>query len=111
MQQRRSTVAGLGFSLVKEGTLFIKLPLMGLCKLKVQINYGPRRFHQKERKIKWWKAQRKKEDLLSFKNNNNKSCAKEIFESIKGCRHPLIASGATPIGSAGRAPKKIKRKE
>jgi hypothetical protein len=26
------------------------------------------------------------------------------FEPIKGCKHPLITSGATPIGSAGRAP-------
>jgi hypothetical protein len=37
---------------------------------------------------------------------------------MKGCKHPLIASGATPIGSAGRAPdkinarrKKLKRRE
>jgi hypothetical protein len=37
-----------------------------------------------------------------------RSCAKEIFESTKGCKHPLIASGATSIGSAGRAPNKIK---
>jgi hypothetical protein len=33
---------------------------------------------------------------------------KEIFESIKGCKHPFIASGATPIGSAGCAPDEIK---
>jgi hypothetical protein len=37
-----------------------------------------------------------------------KSCVKEIFKSIKGCEHPHIASGATPIGSAGRAPDEIK---
>jgi hypothetical protein len=37
-----------------------------------------------------------------------KSCVKEIFESIKGSKHPLITSGATPIGSAGRAPDEIK---
>jgi hypothetical protein len=37
-----------------------------------------------------------------------KRCANEIFESIKGCKNPLIASGATPIRSAGRAPDKIK---
>jgi hypothetical protein len=29
------------------------------------------------------------------------------FEPIKGCKYPLIASGATPIGSAGRAPDEI----
>jgi hypothetical protein len=29
------------------GTLIYRLPLMGLCKLKVQINYGPQRFRQK----------------------------------------------------------------
>jgi uncharacterized protein Yka (UPF0111/DUF47 family) len=39
--------------------------------------------------------------------SKKKSCAKEIFESIKGCKHPLIASGATTIGSAGRAPDRI----
>jgi hypothetical protein len=71
-------VAGLGFSLVKEGPLFIKLPLMGLCKLKDQINYRPQHFHQKERKIKWWKAQRKKEDLLSFKRRKKKLCKGNI---------------------------------
>jgi topoisomerase IA-like protein len=26
------------------------------------------------------------------------------FEPIKGCKHPFIASGATPIESTGRAP-------
>jgi hypothetical protein len=34
-----------------------------------------------------------------------------IFEPIKGCKHPFIASGATSIGSAGRAPDEIKREE
>jgi hypothetical protein len=38
MRQKRSTVARLGFSLVKEGALIYKLPLMGFCKLKVQLN-------------------------------------------------------------------------
>jgi hypothetical protein len=33
------------------------------------------------------------------------------FEPIKGCKHPLIAPGATPIGSASRAPDEIKRKK
>jgi hypothetical protein len=37
-----------------------------------------------------------------------KSCVKKIFEHINGCKHPLIASGATPIGSTGRAPDEIK---
>jgi hypothetical protein len=26
------------------------------------------------------------------------------FQSVIGCKHPIIASGATPIGSAERAP-------
>jgi hypothetical protein len=30
-----------------------------------------------------------------------------IFESITGCEHPIIASGATTIRSASRAPDKI----
>jgi hypothetical protein len=43
-----------------------------------------------------------------------KSCVKKIFdffEPIKGCKHPLIALGATPIGSAGRAPDEIEKEE
>jgi hypothetical protein len=48
MLWRRSTEAGLGFSLVKEGARIYKLPLMGFYKLKVQLNYGPQQFHQKE---------------------------------------------------------------
>jgi hypothetical protein len=32
------------------------------------------------------------------------------FEPIKGCKHPFIASGATPIRSAGRAPDEKKKK-
>jgi hypothetical protein len=43
-----------------------------------------------------------------IKISKKKSCAKEIFESINGYKHPLIASGATPIRIAGRAPEKIK---
>jgi hypothetical protein len=34
-----------------------------------------------------------------------------IFEPIKGRKHPFIASGATPIGSAGRAPNEIRKKK
>jgi hypothetical protein len=33
------------------------------------------------------------------------------FEPIKGCKHPLIASGDTPIGSAGRAPDEVLKEE
>jgi hypothetical protein len=29
---------------------------------------------------------------------------KSIFEPIIGCKHPIIASRVTPIGSAGRTP-------
>jgi hypothetical protein len=42
------------------------------------------------------------------KGKKKKSCVKKIFEPIKGCKHSLIASGATPIESAGRAPDEIK---
>jgi hypothetical protein len=81
---------------------------MGLCKLKVQINYGLRRFHQGERKKYGEKYKdRRKIYLVSRKNG----CAKEIFESIKGCKHPLIASGATPIESASHAPDEIKARK
>jgi hypothetical protein len=40
-------------------------------------------------------------------HSKKRSCAEEILESITGCKHPLIASGATTIGSTGRAPDKI----
>jgi hypothetical protein len=40
-----------------------------------------------------------------------KSCVNNIFELIKGCKRPLIASGATPIGSASRAPDEIEKEE
>jgi hypothetical protein len=44
---------------------------------------------------------------MEFKRK--KSCTKKTFdfEPIKGCRHPFIASGATPIGIAGRTPDEI----
>jgi hypothetical protein len=38
---------------------------------------------------------------------NQKAMQKKIFESIKGCKHPLIASVATTIGSAKSAPNKL----
>jgi hypothetical protein len=50
------------------------------------------------------KYKREKKNLV---NSTKKSCTKEIFESIIGCKHPLIASGATPIESASRAPDEI----
>jgi hypothetical protein len=31
------------------------------------------------------------------------------FKPIKGCKHPLIVSGATPIGSASRAPDEVSK--
>jgi hypothetical protein len=33
------------------------------------------------------------------------------FKPIKGGKHPLTASGATPIRSAGRAPDEIQKDE
>jgi hypothetical protein len=41
-----------------------------------------------------------------------KLCEEDMwfFEHIKGCKHPLIALGATLIGSAGRAPDEIERR-
>jgi hypothetical protein len=78
---------------------------MGLRKLKVHINYGPQRFCQGGRKIIWRKVQGKRK---IYSVSKKKSRAKEMFESIKGCKHPIIASGVTPIGSAGRSPDKIK---
>jgi hypothetical protein len=80
---------------------------MGLCELKVQINYGPQRFRQGDMKNNMVKSKKIEGGFIQFWKEK-KSCVKEIFESIKGCKHRLIASGATPIWSAGRAPDEIK---
>jgi hypothetical protein len=38
--------------------------------------------------------------------------AEETLESTIGCKYPIVASGATPIGSADRAPdRKTNRRE
>ena len=37
---------------------------------------------------------------------NNQDLRVVQLESMRGCKHPPIDSGATPIGSAGRAPDK-----
>jgi hypothetical protein len=55
-----------------------------------------------------WKVKREKGNLFIKFQKEKKSYVKKIFEPIKGCKHPLIVSGATPIGSAGRAPDEIK---
>jgi hypothetical protein len=46
-----------------------------------------------------------KERFIIFQGK--KVMEKKILESIKGCKHPLIASGATTLGSARRAPDEI----
>jgi hypothetical protein len=76
MQRRRPAVQELGFFLVIQGALTYNLPLVGLCKLKVQLNHGPLIFCQKERE---------KKDLI---NSTKRSCTKEIFESIIDCNQP-----------------------
>jgi hypothetical protein len=43
-------------------------------------------------------------------HSRKRSCAEEVLESITCSKHPLIASGATTIGSARRAPDKISTK-
>jgi hypothetical protein len=49
---------------VKQGALTYKLPLVGLCKLKVQQNHGPSLFHQKEQK--YWKDIKGEERFNKF---------------------------------------------
>jgi hypothetical protein len=46
---------------------------------------------------------------MKFKREKDVQRRHLIFEPIKGCKHPFIASGATPIGSAGRAPDEIEK--
>jgi hypothetical protein len=71
---------------------------MGLYKLKVQaLSFRP------EEKGNSRKA---KED---YRYSRKISYEEEILESITGCKHPLISSGATTIGSARRAPNEIKQ--
>jgi hypothetical protein len=78
---------------------------MGLYKLKVQLNYGRLTIHLGERR----NGRKAKEDYRYARKING--CEEEILESIKGWKHPLIASGATTIGSARRAPDEIKMKD
>jgi hypothetical protein len=40
---KKTSVEELGFSLLKQGALTYKLPLVGLGKLKVQLNHGPQK--------------------------------------------------------------------
>jgi hypothetical protein len=47
MRRRGPTMQELGFSLMKQEALIYKLPLVGLCKLKVQLTHGPTIFRQK----------------------------------------------------------------
>jgi hypothetical protein len=42
----------LGFSLLKQGALTYKLPLVGLGKLKVQLNHGPQKRTEQVEKYK-----------------------------------------------------------
>jgi hypothetical protein len=50
------------------------------------------------------KEEKKKFAILQGK----KQCGRRIiFKSIKGCKHPLIASGATTIGSTWRTPDEL----
>jgi hypothetical protein len=55
-----------------------------------------------------------KRQIFSWNQQENKTDEQwryEIFEPIKGCKNPLIVSGATPIGSAGRAPDEVLKEE
>jgi hypothetical protein len=54
------------------------------------------------------KSKKEIEGIFIQFQKEKKRYVKEIFESIIGCKHPLIASGATPIGSAGREPNEAK---
>jgi hypothetical protein len=54
------------------------------------------------------KIKKDRRRIYLFFQKEKKSCVKEIFESIKGCKHPLIASGATPIESVGSTPDEMK---
>jgi hypothetical protein len=85
--------------------LIYKLPFVGLCKLHAQLNHGLRYFAQnKERNSGRIYKGRKRE----IRNPSRKKVMQEkILESIKGCKHPLIASGATTMGVARRAPNKL----
>jgi hypothetical protein len=85
--------------------LIYKLPFVGLCKLQVQLNHGFWYFAQKKKGTEEKYIKEEKERLLILQGK--KVTPKKILESIKGCKHPLIASGATTIRSARRAPDEI----
>jgi hypothetical protein len=81
---------------------------MGLCKLKDQINYGPKGSFKEREKDHMVKNKKDGRRIFEVSKGKKKSSVKKIFEPIKCCKHPLIASRATPIKSAGRAPDEIK---
>jgi hypothetical protein len=67
MRRRRITVKGLGFFPSKPTYLIYKLPLVGFCKLQVQLNYGLWYFAQKrERNIGGIYKKREKEKSFAI---------------------------------------------
>jgi hypothetical protein len=64
-------------------------------------------FHPEVR-VNSGKKQRKTKEV--HHHSRKISCEEEILESITGCKHPLIASGATTIGSARRTPNETSKK-
>ena len=50
------------------------------------------------------KVREGKKKFIYFLQEEANSEVYKFFEPIPGCKHPTIASGATPIGSAGHAP-------
>jgi hypothetical protein len=62
-------------------------------------------FVKKEMRIRWYGKNNGRKRFIKFQRR--KAMQRKKFESIKGYKHPLIASGATTIGSACCAPDKI----
>jgi hypothetical protein len=94
-------VQELGFSLAIQGALIYKL--RGPWQTKGPTKSRPPNIPSKGTEI-MGKYRREKKNLI---NSKKKSCAKEIFESIIGCKHPLIASGATTMGALVAHPTKL----
>jgi hypothetical protein len=53
------------------------------------------------------KKERNSGEIYKGRKEEIRNPSRKKFESIKGCKHPLIASGATTIGSARRTPDEL----
>jgi hypothetical protein len=68
---------------------------------------GPIKLRASKFRPKEWKQWKNIKEKDRFIIIQEKEVVQKKYLSITGCKHPLIASGATTIGSASHAPDEI----